>query len=216
MKNLNKFIGQKFVRLTVMERIFPNVDGRTQWKCLCDCGKTKITRASYVLSGTVKSCGCLLHEPHKETRHKTHGISKTPTYRSWIAMMQRCLNPKAIGYDRYKAFKPCEFLKASPINLEFVLGPKSDASLTLDRIENKDGYHCGQCEECLTNSWKLNIRWATKTEQNRNRTYNRVIVINGVSKLMIDWAREFKVHHSTISDRVKKGYYGEQPEPAKN
>ena len=37
-------IGEKYGRLTVIEKA-PNKGKRTQWKCLCDCGKEKVSRA---------------------------------------------------------------------------------------------------------------------------------------------------------------------------
>ncbi len=33
--------------------------GRIYWNCVCDCGKEKIAKASNLLKGVTKSCGCL-------------------------------------------------------------------------------------------------------------------------------------------------------------
>lgn len=58
--------GQKFDRLTVLER----VDGKSKigtvfWLCECACGKKTIVNTNSLTrtSGGTKSCGCL----HKET-----------------------------------------------------------------------------------------------------------------------------------------------------
>lgn len=36
-----------------------------------------------------------------EIYRKTHGMTGTPTYFSWGSMIQRCLNPKAVVYQKY-------------------------------------------------------------------------------------------------------------------
>jgi hypothetical protein len=53
--------GQKFGRLTAIEST-PDRDsnGRILWLCNCECGKTKITSVSQLMSLNTRSCGCLL------------------------------------------------------------------------------------------------------------------------------------------------------------
>ena len=53
--------GQKFGRLTVLYRV-KNIGKHTIWKCKCECGTLKIVRQDALISGQIKSCGCL----HKE------------------------------------------------------------------------------------------------------------------------------------------------------
>lgn len=50
--------GQRFGRLTVLQRI-PNLKkGLTRWLCKCDCGNTTTTLRHLLRSGHTKSCGC--------------------------------------------------------------------------------------------------------------------------------------------------------------
>ncbi len=51
-------ISQKFERLTVVE--FSKIDSKGQavWKCLCECGNTKLVKGTSLRQGRVKSCGC--------------------------------------------------------------------------------------------------------------------------------------------------------------
>lgn len=51
--------GQRFGKLIVIERSFPNVDNYAMWKCKCDCGGEIITKGRLLRAGKVKSCGCL-------------------------------------------------------------------------------------------------------------------------------------------------------------
>lgn len=65
-------IGQRFGRLTVVERAENKADGsetgRAMWKCLCDCGNTTIVSGRNLRNGSTKSCGCLLSERQKERK----------------------------------------------------------------------------------------------------------------------------------------------------
>lgn len=58
--------GQKFGRLTVLERvpsyIIPQGYKKSKWKCRCDCGNEKIILGNNLKSGHTKSCGCLKKE----------------------------------------------------------------------------------------------------------------------------------------------------------
>lgn len=59
--------GQKFGRLTVLERMensqrTENHRPRTQWLCVCDCGKQTVVRSENLVAGTTLSCGCLQKE----------------------------------------------------------------------------------------------------------------------------------------------------------
>ena len=49
-------LNMKFTKLTVIESI---PDKANIWKCLCDCGKTRLVHANRLERGEAKSCGCL-------------------------------------------------------------------------------------------------------------------------------------------------------------
>lgn len=50
--------GQKFHKLTVIKRI-GSEKKRSLWECQCECGKTTYATRDSLISGNVKSCGCL-------------------------------------------------------------------------------------------------------------------------------------------------------------
>lgn len=60
MKSFKDLTGQRFGRLTAIKRI--KVDKKAMWECQCDCGNTKFVTSSDLMSGKVKSCGCLRSE----------------------------------------------------------------------------------------------------------------------------------------------------------
>ena len=89
----------------------------------------------------------------------THSMSKTRIYRVWAAMKQRCLNPNNKGYDNYGGRG---IGIDDPDWHEFVsfyadVGDRAHNDLSLDRINNNAGYG------------STNYRWATRSEQARNR-----------------------------------------------
>jgi hypothetical protein len=88
--------------------------------------------------------------------NKTHGMRKTPTYRSWKSMKDRCLNPNHKNYDIYKDKKICKRWLISFDNFLKDMGERPRGT-TLNRINNKLGY-------C-----KKNCNWATYSEQSSNR-----------------------------------------------
>ena len=63
---MRKFIdltGQKFGRLTIIKRNYPNDKfGKINWLCKCECGKEKVVVGNNLKNGNSKSCGCLRKE----------------------------------------------------------------------------------------------------------------------------------------------------------
>lgn len=48
--------GQKFGKLTAIERM-PSRNGKTYWKCKCECGTIKEVQTGHLKSGAIQSCG---------------------------------------------------------------------------------------------------------------------------------------------------------------
>lgn len=94
-------------------------------------------------------------------RAQAHGHAKrgsvTPTYRTWVAMRARCLNPNVINYANYggRGIKVCERWDDFE-NFLADMGLKPSPKHSIDRIDNDGNYESGNCH------------WATKLEQARN------------------------------------------------
>lgn len=137
----------------------------------------------------------------KHLHQLKHGMTHHPVYRNWQAMMSRCFNPNHPCFDKYSKLLPCEFIKSSPLNLLARIGDRPNPQMTVDRIDNTIGYHCGDCSECQSKGWTLNIRWATKKEQGRNRYNNRLVEIKG------EWSEIMGVPIPTLRRWYVRDYY---------
>lgn len=64
MGKINDLTNQKFGRLLVIERDIEESkkQGRSYWKCQCECGNIKSIRGTSLICGDTKSCGCLSKE----------------------------------------------------------------------------------------------------------------------------------------------------------
>lgn len=96
---MESLIGHRFGRLTgisFMERR----GGIYYWQCRCDCDSIRIVRATSLKNGVTKSCGCYHKDVVSKHGHTPIGI-RSPTYRTWNAMISRCTNPKHISYANY-------------------------------------------------------------------------------------------------------------------
>lgn len=84
----------------------------------------------------------------------THGQTGTPTYKAWQSLRDRVKhNPK---YTRH-GIKVCARWRDSFVAFLADMGERPSGEHSIDRIDTTGDYRPGNC------------RWATVTEQNRNR-----------------------------------------------
>lgn len=210
--------GRRFGRLLVES--FAGFDKRkAQWNCICDCGTRKIIATAFLLNPETgsKSCGCLQREAATETITRvcvTHGRSSTPEYRIYKGMKQRCTNPAEEHWHRYggRGIKICQGW-LGPGGFENFLadmGVRPSPVHSIDRIDNDGHYSCGHCPECLANGWPANCRWATQSEQTRNKSDNRRLTLNGETRCIAEWSEITGYPFSVISKRINQGWTDER------
>ncbi len=142
----------------------------------------------------------------------TNPLRGTPTGKAWVAMKQRCYNSNNPSYHGYggRGIKVCEFLRGSALNLCSSIGIKpNNREISLDRIDNNLNYSCGRCPECVEKGWSLNIRWATRRIQNRNKRNMNLITIDGETHCLSEWSEIYGLPRSGVNARYMNGIRGE-------
>ncbi len=173
----------------------------------CDCGQRFVARNASLIYGNTRSCGCLQIEL-TIARSSRHGGVHTSEYAAWTNMIQRCTNQNATYFFNYggRGIKVCGGLREFPQFLT-VLG-KCPKELELDRWPNNESghYSCGACAECRRNGWPLNVRWATREQQNQHRRNNRVFTVRGITQCLQALSDHFGIHRKTVTSRLKLGW----------
>ena len=190
---LKDLTGKNFERLTVIKRHGTSLPIR--WECNCECGNTTDVRSDHLRNGDIVSCGCYAKEIRR--RPATHGQScraggnRTKAYITWEGIKQRCHNPNANGYERYggRGITVCNRWRNSFEAFFEDMGTKPKG-LTLERVDNDEGYSKENCE------------WATMQRQACNRRNTRMISYNGKEQTMTEWAREYGLDRGVLWHRL--------------
>lgn len=205
-KCFKDYTGRVFGRLTVIRYI-----GQTEakcsnsiWYCQCTCGKFKAVTRRCLKSGIVRSCGCLLRETVSKrmsnrvwratwASNKTHGLTNSPEYGVWRNMKGRCLDPKHKSFSDYggRGIAVCErWLKFE--NFYADMGERPTTKHSIDRIDGRGHYEPGNC------------RWATMTQQIRNRCTTVFVTHNGETKPLGEWVEITGLPYSLLHQRIKR------------
>lgn len=209
-KAVVSLVGNKYGRLTVTE--FSHYDSRdcAHWKCLCECGNYKAIRGDRIKDGRAQSCGCRQKEIIANVGHnnKIHGFCGTDLYTIWGLIIQRCENPSNPNYPEYGArgIKVCSGIRASVEGLIKAIGERPDRSFSVDRKDNNKGYECGICAECIAEKKEKNIRWATRSEQARNKRSTIMVEVDGVRVPLIEWCEKRGIDHKIARSRLAIGW----------
>lgn len=113
----------------------------------------------------------------------------------WCGMKGRCQNPKRPKYPIYGArgITVCDEWKRFKPFYEWAMANGYQDNLTIDRIDNSGNY----CPE--------NCRWATATEQCRNRSTTLKATYCGETRTVAEWASITGVDYYLLRSRLRRG-----------
>lgn len=190
--------GFKFDRITVIG-FSHKKQGHAYWYCVCDCGENRVVNSQRLKGGVTRSCGCLAREKARESclsrakhnQSKRNGRSRI--YTSWANMKQRCLNEGRSDSKWYhdKGISVCDKWMSFDGFLDDMGSDYFDGA-SIERKSNDDGYHKGNCE------------WVKFSRQSRNKTDNKILVIDGVKICMADAADMYGINYNTLRSRIYK------------
>lgn len=124
---------------------------------------------------------------------RMEGVADGPVYSVWAGMIRRCTKPDDAGYVNYggRGITVCERWMDFH-NFRSDMGPRPKGT-SLDR-ENNDGPYSPD-----------NCRWATTTQQIRNRRSTVFLEVDGVRKPVAQWAEETGLKYALIISRMRQG-----------
>lgn len=185
----------RYGRLTVLGTYKIKGTYRYMAKCQCDCGSPPIYARIESLRlpegsprKATRSCGCLQRDAVT-----THGAWGHPIFHLWSRMMSRCYNPQDKRYNDYggRGITVCEEWRTDPNKFIQDLFPTFQKGLQIERNDNSKGYSPENC------------RWATRSEQGRNKRNNVLLTLNGETHCLAEWVEITGVCFGTLWDRSK-------------
>lgn len=191
--------GDRFGRWVVLADTHhsQDADGNYVWLCRCDCGTTRTVPAVRLRRGKSNSCGCLRRE--RQTKHGAAARANGAdiTYRAWSAMIYRCHNESSPNYPDYggRGIQVCERWRNSFHAFVADVGRRPSQDYSIDRFPDNNGnYEPGNC------------RWATHTQQQRNKRSNKLIEYAGEIHCVADWAERVGLPVRCLALRLRKGW----------
>ena len=195
--NTNKMISLTGFRsgkvLVIRETSERNENNKLLCECICDCGKIFLTPRYRLLTGGNKiySCGC------SDRRKTLNGLYKHRLRKIYLDIKNRCYYKQDIGYNNYggRGITMCdEWLNSFDSFYNWSIENGYEESLTIDRINNEDGYNPNNC------------RWVDSIEQNNNRRNNHLVTYNNETHTIAEWCILKNIKHSCLLERLKRGW----------
>jgi hypothetical protein len=122
----------------------------------------------------------------------THGLSRSPMYKIWLNVKDRCSNPKNPYFHNYggRGIGICKEWAEDFLAFQVGVGPRPSPAHSLDRVKNDLGYEPG------------NVQWATKKEQANNMRKNVMVEFAGKTQTVAQWADELGMARSGLHYRL--------------
>jgi hypothetical protein len=197
-KNTSVALGERRGRWLVIGAAVPSSAKLPRVLVRCDCGLEQPLTVDALRKGSSSCRFCRKHGSHRHTSGDAAGRRMSPTYKSWVAMRQRCSVPHNPAYPRYggRGIGVCDRWQSFE-NFLADMGDRPEG-MSLDRIDTNGNYEPGNC------------RWATPKQQARNTRRSRLVTAFGQTKPLSQWAEEFGMHRTTLRSRLAWGWDAER------
>jgi lambda repressor-like predicted transcriptional regulator len=128
--------------------------------------------------------------------HASRSNGFHPLYHTWGAMKARCYRRTATNYEGYggRGVRICERWRTDFAAFLEDVGERPTSRHSLERKDNEGDYEPG------------NVRWATATEQARNRRDSLRVTFRGETRLLKEWAEILGIHYRILHARLSNGW----------
>lgn len=199
------FEPETFGRLTTIGPRFM-IGVKSYQVCQCMCGSISVANTNLLVSLNIKSCDCIRPNRSGENNGSfIHGeTKKAKEYNSWRSMNDRCNCKTHSDYPDYggRGITICDRWQEPQgkgyLNFLEDMGRKPSNQHSLDRIDVNGNY----CKE--------NCRWATHTEQARNKRNKHLLTAFGQTKSIAEWAEEYGLDYKFLHSRIRNGWEPER------
>lgn len=125
-----------------------------------------------------------------------HGETLTRLHKIWESMIARCEYEKHPYFKDYggRGITVCAEWHDYLVFRKWALTHGYSDTLTIDRINNEQGYNPENC------------KWSTMKEQQNNRRNNRRLTFNDVTKTITEWSEIVGINKTTIKERLNSGW----------
>lgn len=128
----------------------------------------------------------------------THGLKKSNKrlYRVWTDMRARCslITHQAFHHYGSRGIRVCTEWQDFAVFHKWAIENGYTQGLSIERINVDGNYEPSNC------------KWATQKQQNNNKTDNRYITFQGVTKTLMQWTEEYGLNYYTIWSRIQRGW----------
>lgn len=195
MGKFQDLIGMRFGSLVVKSKLNLNRHREMEWLCICDCGNSHKATSNRLTTGKTTCCHACAMKKISISNSK-NGVEPKKLYYAFTNMKTRCYNKNYFLYHRYggRGITVCDEWKNNfSAFRKWAFENGWDKSLTLDRIDNDQGYSPENC------------RWIDKTAQANNRSTNRYLEHNGERDTLANWSRRLNIPYYVLQHRMEKG-----------
>lgn len=191
MPKLNDLTGKTFGHWTVLYRNGSTPNKAVRWRCRCNlCGNEYDVSGYSLTSGASTKCR---HCVPKVTLTKPHRNERI--YNIFNGMMARCYNKNNSRYSDYggRGISVCaEWYKNPDAFFEWAFANGYRDGLTIDRINNDEGYSPHNCQ------------WTDSLTQNKNRRNCIFVTHNGTQQNLRSACKSANVNYDTVRWYARK------------
>lgn len=196
--------GERFNVFVVLGLAGRDSRGYPLWHVRCDCGRTHLSPSSAIDPRYLRAIRCPCLAPRRRRHRFSHGMSSTPEYAEWRAILRRSKTRAFI--EQGLEIEPTWRHDFTRFLANVGVCPLADGRLA--RTDLTRGYVRG------------NVRWVARKDAER-RANAHMITIDGITASLSEWAQAAGLRPQTLRRRLELGWridkaFRQLPSPSPN